>query len=325
MPLRRSKVLLKKKKFNDNLWTNKIIIFSGKGGVGKTCISTGVALHLSQVVDKRILLISTDPAHNIADVLHVRTKKNQFTFKGKLDVKEIDADEESKRYIKQVSNTMKEYVHPEQYSEVEKYLQLARLSPGLQEAAMLDALSTYVLDNSGEYDQIIIDTAPTGHALRLMTLPSIMTEWMQILLKKKKKTEKLKEQWGSNTHGITKAREVIENRIHKYQKLMDLLIDPKQCSFNFIMNAEHISYQESLRAIKTLNQFKIKISGLYINKVLNTQQLLKANEPKEREQKRIIQQAHKHFHKVPIIKFPQIENPLHGDLELLKLIKSLYV
>ena len=300
----------------------KFLIFSGKGGVGKTSISTAMALHLSQNQGKRILLLSTDPAHNIADVLHVRSKKNNFSFGKNLQVIEIDTEEESQKYIKNVSKAMKEYVYPEQYSQVEKYLQLARMSPGLQEAALLDAIGNYLLAEADDFDHVIIDTAPTGHALRLMTLPSIMQNWMEILLDKKTKVNQLKEEWGGNVEGLNTAREIIQNRIAKYKKLMHLFTDSEQSSFYYIMNAECISFQETIRAVKSLKDYNIKVASLLINKVFTSEQLANMEESREKEQLEIIKDAKKQFKKIEIFQLPFMQNPMHGEAELLNFIRD---
>ena len=96
---------------------------------------------------------------------------------------EIDPDEEAERHIASVKHRMKSLVHPRMYGEVERQLDLARLAPGTVEAALLERMAELMGEGGQRFDLVLFDTAPTGHTLRLLSLPEIMMAWTDGLLR----------------------------------------------------------------------------------------------------------------------------------------------
>ena len=156
------------------LLTEKRIIFvGGKGGVGKTTTSSALAL-LASRRGKKVLIVSTDPAHSLADAFDRHIGDNITRLAANLDGLEIDPDHQVEQHLASVSAQLKRFTRPDMFAEIERQMRLTRQSPGAQEAAMLERICQVIELGLSEYDLVIFDTAPTGHTLRLLSLPEAM-------------------------------------------------------------------------------------------------------------------------------------------------------
>ncbi len=170
-----------------NQLTNQQIIFvGGKGGVGKSTSSAALALAFSkQGLDT--LVVSTDPAHNLGDIFHKPLSHDKTQLDQNLWGIEIDSTKETKRYMEQVKSNLQGLVKSKLVDEVNRQIDLAAASPGAEEAALFDRLISIILDEKHHFDKIIFDTAPTGHTIRLLSLPELMSVWIDGMLQKRQK------------------------------------------------------------------------------------------------------------------------------------------
>lgn len=168
------------------MWQEKYIFIGGKGGVGKSTSAAAFALkHANEGL--KTLLVSTDPAHNIGDIFQMSIGGKIKKVYPTLYALEIDPDRETTNYIQTVKNNIKGVVNATMMEEVHRQLDTAKASPGADEAALFDRLITILLEESGNFDKIVIDTAPTGHTIRLLSLPELMGVWIHGLLERRKK------------------------------------------------------------------------------------------------------------------------------------------
>ncbi|WP_333606723.1 ArsA family ATPase [Arsukibacterium sp.] len=172
------------------LTDKRLLLVGGKGGVGKTTTSSALAL-LAAERGKKVLLVSTDPAHSLADAFNRPIGDNITRLAANVDGLEIDPDNEVAQHLAKVSAQLKRFTRPDMYSEIERQMRLTRQSPGAQEAAMLERIANVIELGLKDYDLVIFDTAPTGHTLRLLSLPEAMAAWTQGLLNANKRSEKL--------------------------------------------------------------------------------------------------------------------------------------
>ncbi|MFA1818757.1 ArsA family ATPase [Virgibacillus oceani] len=246
----------------------KILFLGGKGGVGKSTSAAGVAWKLAEEGNKT-LLVSTDPAHNLGDIfgqsIGGRSKKlSEFLF-----ALEIDPEIETTNYINSVKNNIKGTVHAGMMEEVHRQLDTAKASPGADEAALFDKLISVILEESEKYDKIVFDTAPTGHTIRLLSLPELMGVWIEGLLQKRRKTNENYTRLLNDGEPVEDPiYDVLKERQERFSKAREILLDAKMTGFIFVLNPERLPIAETKKAIKLLDQYHLHVKTLIVNKVL---------------------------------------------------------
>lgn len=262
-----------------------VTFFGGKGGVGKTTIASAAALEAADD-GRRTLLVSTDPAHSTSDILGLELGNQPRPVAEGLDAMELDPSEEAERYIEEVKRRTEDVVPPRLVAEVERQIDVARLSPGAEEAALFERFAT-VLEAATDYRHIVFDTAPTGHTLRLLGLPELMTAWMSGMIQRRRKVGALGRMWrnvagsaaadqrpvsgsagdGSSGEEEDPVLEALLERRDRFTRTRRLLTDHEQTSFIFVLTPERLPILETGRAIETLRRYEIPIGGLVINRV----------------------------------------------------------
>jgi arsenite-transporting ATPase len=246
----------------------KVYFIGGKGGVGKSTTSSALAYLLANQGQK-VLLVSTDPAHNTGDLFHIEAKGEKMNVMKGLDLLEIHAEAESKRYINEVKKNLKGLVKATMVDEVHRQIDLAAAAPGADEAALFDKLTSIILEEKEHYDSIVFDTAPTGHTIRLLTLPELMGVWIDGMLQKRKKLHEQRAEWMNDGEELDDPiYETLQKRKSKFQHVRKVLLDPSQTEFLFVLNAERLPILETRKAIDTLESYDLKVRTIIVNKVI---------------------------------------------------------
>lgn len=247
---------------------NKIIFLGGKGGVGKSTTSAALALRLAQA-GKQTLLISTDPAHNIGYIFNQKIGGKKTKIMENLYSIEIDPAYETERYIQSVKDNVKGVVQSTMMEEVNRQLDTAKASPGAAEAALFDKLISIIIEESERFDHLVFDTAPTGHTIRLLSLPELMGVWIEGLLEKRKKTN---ENYSRLLHDGNPIEdpifEVLQERQGRFRKAREIMLDNDQTSFVFVLNPEQLPIFETKEAINLLGKYDLHVKTLVVNRVL---------------------------------------------------------
>ena len=240
------------------LVARKIVIFGGKGGVGKTTAAAAFALALAEADPKQKLLVfSTDPAHSLSDSF------NGETGYANLEMMEIDPGkwfEELKQRYRTWTDELFDSLAGGSRMEIkfdrEAMRELVELTPpGIDEIAALGTISD-LLDLE-KYQTLILDTAPTGHLIRFLELPQVALSWirtfMKLLLKYK---------------DVMRANQVAEELValsKSIKKVIALLTDPERCEFVGVAIPERMSLEETVDMAKSLEKLKVPMSKLLIN------------------------------------------------------------
>lgn len=264
----------------------QIIFVGGKGGVGKSTTAAAIAQRLS-ASGHRTLLVSTDPAHNVGDIFGRPIGGKPVEVAERLVALEIDPQLETERYIAGVKNNIKGVVHSSMMEEVHRQLDTAKASPGADEAALFDKLITIILEERRGFDKIVFDTAPTGHTIRLLSLPELMGVWIHGLLEKRKKANVTYSRLLNDGEPVEDPIfEVLAERQHRFARVRELLMDQQTTGFIFVMNPERLPILETEKAIQLLNRHSLQVKSIVVNKMLPVQVEGEFwNERKEHERK----------------------------------------
>ena len=326
---------------------HSILFVGGKGGVGKSTTAAALAVHLADSGEK-ILLVSTDPAHSLGDLFETSVGDRKREIVPGLHALEIDPGQEVEKYLARVKSTMRHYVQPAMYSEIERQIELTRHSPGAEEAALMDRVTTLMQEGATSHDRIIFDTAPTGHTLRLLALPEIMAAWTTGLLKSRERSDSLgkavdrlrgREQasgdelaWFDDVkeevtdERTQKIQEVLLERQRRFSKARRLLLDPEITAFILVLIPEKLPILESEKTHAVLRQHKIPVAGLVVNRTLPENQVLgEFLESRRSQEAEYLEQIERVFSKLPRVRIPLLSRDVQGINALREIAQHLLI
>lgn len=292
----------------------KILFFGGKGGVGKTSCSSAYALQRSREGSK-VLLISTDPAHSVSDLFECKIGNEIVKIRENLYATEIDAEQEAEKYIEGIRKNISKIYSQVVIAEINKQLDSAKLSPGTYEAALFDCIVRIINETSEAYDYIIFDTAPTGHTVRLLTLPDLLDSWVNSLLRKRKETVRYKEMREQTKVGTSKDEiiEILTRRQESLKKAKSILLDSGKLGFFFVLNAEKLAIDETRKAADILNKYNIPIAGFVVNRILPEQQSDEFWRKKKEIEAKHLQEIEEAFRYAKIYKIPLLVSDMNRN------------
>ncbi len=238
----------------------QLLLFGGKGGVGKTTCATAAALRLSALApDRSLLLVSTDPAHSVRDSLA------GYVPPGKLQVLELDAQQCLAEFRQQNGDMLREIAAAGTFLDDEDINQFLSLSlPGLDELMALFEISSWA--ETRQYDCIVVDTAPSGHTLRLLAMPELIRRWLgmlEVLLAKRRYMRRV----FSRDTGPDRLDMFVTRWKSTLQLTEKLLHDPERTLFVPVAIAEPLSICETVALFQELQSRKMPVSELVVNQL----------------------------------------------------------
>lgn len=244
----------------------RVILYTGKGGVGKTSAAAASACKLAKK-GKKVLIMSTDQAHSLGDSFDRKLGDEPVQVLENLEAVEINSVKESEKNWAHLKDYMKTFLSKSQSGgiEVEELL----VFPGMEELfsmfCILDACE------SGKYDVVIVDCAPTGETLSLLKYPEQLSNFMEKVLPIKRKGVKYA---GPAVEKIMKMPmpkddvfddvEIVMNRMRELQKLM---LNKDVVSLRIVTTPEHIVVQEAKRNFTCLNLFNYNVDAIIVNRI----------------------------------------------------------
>ncbi len=250
---------------------NKFVFFGGKGGVGKTTVSSAFGLKCARE-GMRTLLVSTDPAHSTSDVFDQQFDDDPASVEGhdNLFAMELDPDEEVQRHMADIKSSMTDQVSPAIVNEIDRQIELAHRTPGAYEAALFDRFID-VMRNSEEYDRVVFDTSPTGGTLRLLALPEFLESWIERLRAKREESVDLFEKAaiGDQEARQKLADDPILRRLAERKEMFEFAGETlrEEAVFYLVLNPDELSIEETRRSVEELGEAGLSVGGLVVNKV----------------------------------------------------------
>lgn len=245
----------------------RVVLITGKGGVGKTTIAAATAIRSAEI-GHRTLVMSTDPAHSLADAFQVKLGDTETSVIDNLDAQQIDSQlrlEESwgpvRDYLTKVFDwSGLEGVEAEELT----------VFPGMDELFSLATVRDHV--SSGNYDVIVVDCAPTAETLRLLSLPDVMSWYMDKLFPVSKQVAKVVRPVLSRMSSLPIADDKVFDTVAMFYDRLDgireILSDPDITTARLVMNPEKMVIAEAKRTYTYLALFGYAVDSAIVNRVL---------------------------------------------------------
>jgi len=307
----------------------RILLFSGKGGVGKTSLAAATGLELSRL-GYRTLVMSVDPAHSLADAFDLETELfhgktgDPFAINERLAIHEVNIQKEIKRHWKEISAYVVSVLRTTGISDVEAE-ELAIL-PGMEELSALMYVNQFRREE--RYDVIVLDCAPTAESMRFVSMPTTLEWYMKHIF--------------AFQRGLLKAVRPIANRVAPFELPSDdyfanvqnlfgrlagidaLLEDPQITSVRLVTNPERMVLRETQRAFVYFSLHGLAVDGILVNRVLPLAVTDAYFQEWQASQSRILEEIDAYFAPVPVKRIPLFTHEVLGRERLEELARALY-
>ncbi|GAA4880049.1 ArsA family ATPase [Serinicoccus chungangensis] len=274
----------------------EVLFVGGKGGVGKTAVASALGLALARG-GRRVLVVSTDPAHNLGHLWGRRIGDETVELAPLLRGLEIDPARTTDEHLRAVRETMHRLMPEHLQGEVTRHLELARDAPGTHEAAVLERIAE-VLEQRLPDELVVFDTAPSGHTSRLVALPELMQAWTEGLLRRQDRSARFgaalrglqgrpRQDAGEraaadvlgSSRGVGQAaapdrrtrrdaeiRQILDRRQARFAQLRAVLQDPARSAFVIVLAAERLPVLETVELHEQLTRAGMGVGALVVNK-----------------------------------------------------------
>ena len=307
----------------------RILLYSGKGGVGKTSVAAATGLQLAKQ-GLRTLVMSVDPAHSLADSFALKTSlfdaatADPFQVVPNLSIQEVNIQLEIKRHWREISGYITTVLRTSGLGDVEA--EEMAILPGMEELSAMMYVNQY--RKSGVYDVIVLDCAPTAESLRFISMPTTLDWYMKHVFPMERKVFNAVRPLANRMSPVELPSDSyfanIKDLFEKIEGIDTILEDPQLTSVRLVSNPERMVLRETQRAFVYFSLHGLTVDTIVVNRVLPAE----ANDSyfgKWREaQQEILGEVETYFNPVPVRCVPMFQEEVMGLERLEKLASVLY-
>ncbi|MBV0901080.1 ArsA family ATPase [Haloarcula salina] len=250
----------------------RFVLYGGKGGVGKTTVAAASGLRLAEA-DRETLVVSTDPAHSLGDAVETTVGGEPTEIRDHLWGVEVDPQAGIDRYRSLFEGLAAEFSDAGIRLDEDEVAELftSGVMPGSDELAAIEGLATYV--ESDRWDRVVFDTAPTGHTLRLLDLPSVLDRGVATAMDLRDQVRRKVNTARTMMFGPMAGRrddgpDDFTAMRERMERVGRVLRDPEQTEFRVVTIPETMAVRESERLVGKLREFEVPVTTLVVNKVI---------------------------------------------------------
>ncbi len=301
----------------------RIILYTGKGGVGKTSVAAATACKIARM-GKRVLVMSTDQAHSLGDSLDQKLTYEPMEIAENLFAMEIDAIEECER----AWGGLKEYIKKLLTSRSGESIETEELLvfPGFEELTSLFKIKDIFDQNF--YDVLVVDCAPTGETLSLLKYPEMFGEWMNKLIPIKRKAVKVAGPTVEKMMKVPMPKDEIFDEIEalceKLKNLKELMENKEVLSIRIVTTPEKIVVKEAKRNFSYLHLYDYNVDAIIVNKVYPAESLSGYFQKWIQNQEESLKDINESFSGIPIFHLELLKNELRTLERLQSVAEKLY-
>jgi arsenite-transporting ATPase len=307
----------------------RILLFSGKGGVGKTSLAAATGLELARR-GHRTLVMSVDPAHSLADAFDLETTLFQgktgdpYPILERLDIHEVNIQKEIRRHWREISAYVVSVLRTTGINDVEAE-ELAIL-PGMEELSALMYVNQFRREE--RYDVIVLDCAPTAESMRFVSMPTTLEWYMKHIFPFQRGLLKAVRPLANRVSPVELPTDNyfanIQDLFDRLDGIGDILEDPRTTSVRLVTNPERMVLRETQRAYVYFSLHGLAVDGVIVNRVIPGEVTDTWFREWQASQGRILEEIDTYFAPVPVKRVPLFVHEVLGRERLEDLARSLY-
>ncbi len=309
--------------------TMRILLFSGKGGVGKTSLAAATGMKLAEL-NYRTLVMSIDPAHSLADsfdldteLFHVQTS-DPLPISQRLSILELNIQKEIKRHWQEISSYVTSVLRTTGIGGVEAE-ELAIL-PGMEELSAMMYINQYRREQ--RYDVIVLDAAPTAESMRFISMPTTLDWYMKHIFPFQRNLLKAVRPIASRVAPFELPSDSyfvnIQQLFEKLEGVDEIMEDPNITSVRLITNPEKMVLRETQRAFVYFSLHGLTVDAVIVNRVFPPEIMDVWFNEWHTSQEKILHEIEEYFAPVPVRRVPLFAHEVLGTQRLEDLARVLY-
>lgn len=301
----------------------RIILYTGKGGVGKTSMSAATAVRCAQL-GYRTVVVSTDPAHSLGDSFDVKIGSQLLQLAPNLWGQEIDLLTQMDQYWGRVQGYLNALFSWQGMDSL--VAEETAVLPGMEELASLMQITS--LADSGKYDVIVIDAAPTGSTLQLLSFPDMARWYIEKIFPFQRKTIQIARPVIRRMTDVPVPDDDVFDSVHELVAYMErtsqLLSDSSISTMRVVLNPEKMVVKEAQRAYTYLNLYGYAVDAVVCNRVFPKQLTDQYFSGWKEAQANNLQLVNECFHPLPILEVPFFSQEVTGMEMITKMAEAVF-